>query len=85
MGFNSKADIEKFGIENFCCECNKETEPVVNQAILINNQVSSITAQVMPINNQVGIQVSHVYNQNPFNAQVNTIAPEMDAYFKNLI
>ena len=25
LGFKSKADIEKFGIENFCKECNKET------------------------------------------------------------
>ena len=25
LGFNSKADIEKFGVENFCKECNKNT------------------------------------------------------------
>ena len=25
LGFNSKADIEKFGVENFCIECNKAT------------------------------------------------------------
>ena len=25
LGFTSKADIEKFGIENFCRECNKAT------------------------------------------------------------
>lgn len=25
LGFKSKADIEEFGVENFCCECNKAT------------------------------------------------------------
>ena len=31
LGFNSKADIEKFGIENFCRECNNETASNIDE------------------------------------------------------
>ena len=31
LGFQSKADIEKFGIENFCRECNKETATNIDE------------------------------------------------------
>ena len=31
LGFNSKADIEKFGIENFCKECNKATATNIDE------------------------------------------------------
>lgn len=31
LGFHSKADIEKFGIENFCKECNKETASNIDE------------------------------------------------------
>ena len=31
LGFNSKSDIEKFGIENFCRECNNETASNIDE------------------------------------------------------
>ena len=31
LGFSSKADIEKFGIENFCRECNKATATNIDE------------------------------------------------------
>ncbi len=31
LGFDSKADIEKFGIENFCRECNKATATNIDE------------------------------------------------------
>ena len=31
LGFKSKADIEAFGVENFCHECNKETDSNINE------------------------------------------------------
>ena len=31
LGFKSKSDIEKFGIENFCKECNKETASNIDE------------------------------------------------------
>jgi len=34
LGFKSKADIEKFGVENFCKECNKATASNIDE---INN------------------------------------------------
>ncbi len=31
LGFKSKADIEAFGVENFCHECNKETDSNIDE------------------------------------------------------
>ena len=31
LGFSGKADIEKFGVENFCKECNKETATNIDE------------------------------------------------------
>ncbi len=31
LGFQSKSDIEKFGIENFCKECNSETDSNIDE------------------------------------------------------
>ena len=31
LGFKSKADIENFGVENFCKECNKETDSNISE------------------------------------------------------
>ena len=31
LGFKNKSDIEKFGIENFCKECNKETDSNIDE------------------------------------------------------
>ena len=31
LGFESKADIEKFGVEKFCCECRVETDSNINE------------------------------------------------------
>ena len=31
LGFNNKSDIEEFGIENFCKECNKETASNISE------------------------------------------------------
>ncbi len=39
LGFNSKTDIENFGIENFCRECNKETDTNIDVVKEITNQM----------------------------------------------
>ncbi len=39
LGFNSKADIEKFGIENFCRECNKETASNIDEVKKITDMM----------------------------------------------
>lgn len=39
LGFKSKADIEKFGIENFCKECNKETATNIDIVKKVTNQM----------------------------------------------
>jgi len=31
LGFKSKSDIENFGVENFCKECNKETDSNISE------------------------------------------------------
>ena len=41
LGFKSKADIEKFGIENFCKECNKATATNIDEV----NHVTSMMGQ----------------------------------------
>ena len=39
LGFKSKADIEAFGIENFCKECNKETDTNIDIVKKVTNQM----------------------------------------------
>lgn len=39
LGFNSKTDIENFGIENFCRECNKETATNIDIVKKVTNQM----------------------------------------------
>lgn len=41
LGFKSKADIEKFGIEKFCQECNKETASNIDEV----NKVTDMMGQ----------------------------------------
>ncbi len=41
LGFKTKADIEKFGIENFCTECNKATALNIDEI----NQVTDMMGQ----------------------------------------
>lgn len=39
LGFKSKADIEKFGIENFCRECNSETATNIDEVKKITDMM----------------------------------------------
>ena len=39
LGFSSKADIEKFGIENFCRECNKATATNIDEINLLTGMM----------------------------------------------
>ena len=39
LGFKNKSDIEKFGIENFCKECNKETATNINEVKKITDMM----------------------------------------------
>ena len=39
LGFTSKADIEKFGIENFCRECNKATATNIDEINLLTGMM----------------------------------------------
>lgn len=39
LGFTSKADIEKFGIENFCRECNKATATNIDEINLLTSMM----------------------------------------------
>ena len=39
LGFKSKADIEKFGIENFCRECNHETATNIDEVKKITDMM----------------------------------------------
>ncbi len=41
LGFNTKSDIEKFGVENFCKECNKATALNIDEI----NQVTDMMGQ----------------------------------------
>ena len=43
LGFKSKADIESFGIENFCKECNKATATNIDEV----NRVTKIQGQLI--------------------------------------
>ena len=39
LGFKTKADIEKFGIENFCKECNNATATNIDEINLLTNMM----------------------------------------------
>ena len=39
LGFKTKADIEKFGIENFCHECNNETATNIDEVKKVTNMM----------------------------------------------
>jgi isoleucyl-tRNA synthetase len=39
LGFTSKADIEEFGIENFCKECNKATATNIDEINLLTSMM----------------------------------------------
>ena len=39
LGFKTKADIEKFGIENFCRECNNETATNIDEVKKVTNMM----------------------------------------------
>ena len=39
LGFKSKADIEKYGIENFCKKCNQETQTNIDEVIKVTNMM----------------------------------------------
>ena len=47
FGFKSKADIEKFGIENFCKECNEETISNIDEV----NKVTDMMGQFIDSKN----------------------------------
>ena len=42
LGFKSKADIENFGVENFCKECNKETATNIDEVVKITNMMGQL-------------------------------------------
>jgi len=39
LGFKGKADIENFGVENFCKECNKETNSNIDEVVKITDMM----------------------------------------------
>ncbi len=39
LGFSGKADIEKYGVENFCKECNKETDSNIDEVVKITDMM----------------------------------------------
>ena len=47
LGFKNKSDIEKFGIENFCKECNKETDSNIDEV----KKVTEMMGQFIDITN----------------------------------
>ncbi len=47
LGFKSKADIEKFGVENFCVECNKATATNIDEI----NKVTDMMGQFIDCEN----------------------------------
>ena len=47
LGFNGKGDIEKFGIENFCKECNKNTALNIDEV----NRVTKMMGQFIDCEN----------------------------------
>ena len=47
LGFKNKADIEAFGVENFCKECNKETATNIEEV----NEVTDMMGQFIDSKN----------------------------------
>ena len=48
LGFTSKADIEKFGIENFCRECNNETATNIDEVRKVTDMMGQFIDQDNP-------------------------------------
>ena len=48
LGFKSKADIEKFGIENFCRECNNETATNIDEVRKVTDMMGQFIDQDNP-------------------------------------
>ena len=48
LGFNSKSDIEKFGIEKFCQECNKETATNIDEIKVVTDMMGQFIDQDDP-------------------------------------
>ncbi len=42
LGFKSKSDIENFGIENFCKECNKETDSNIDEVRKVTDMMGQL-------------------------------------------
>ena len=42
LGFKSKADIEAFGVENFCHECNKETDTNIDEVKKVTDMMGQL-------------------------------------------
>ena len=39
LGFTGKSDIENFGVENFCVECNKETRSNISEVVKVTDMM----------------------------------------------
>ena len=48
LGFKSKADIETFGVENFCKECNKETDSNIDEVRKVTDMMGQLIDQDNP-------------------------------------
>ena len=48
LGFKNKSDIEKFGIENFCKECNKETATNIDEVKKVTDMMGQLIDQETP-------------------------------------
>ena len=48
LGFKSKADIEAFGVENFCHECNKETDSNIDEVKKVTDMMGQFIDQDNP-------------------------------------
>lgn len=48
LGFKSKSDIESFGIENFCRECNKETDSNIDEVRKVTDMMGQLIDQDNP-------------------------------------
>ena len=48
LGFKSKADIEAFGVENFCKECNKETDSNIDEVRKVTDMMGQLIDQDNP-------------------------------------
>ena len=48
LGFKSKADIEAFGVENFCKECNKETDSNIDEVRKVTDMMGQFIDQDNP-------------------------------------